>query len=257
MSEPLPCPFCNGRASLESYQAMDHTRSEIAKVWCASVRCVNRCVERSSVGTPLESERTIIKAAMDMWNTRADHLASSGPAGEGIRQLNINKGDFVRANELIAVCRAVGIRVLGDAVADDGMESDARLTEARQECEAQKARAIRAESERQDAYILNAKNISEMQGEIETLTARAIRAEALLFGPQDVADLKSIVAQRDAARTDVRKLIFAIDQFRKSFMDDEAKNRLVDALFSISVRFYDGDKPFSAPAPDHAKGEGQ
>ncbi len=51
----------------------------------------------------------------------------------GVSILNLKEGDTVRANELIAACRAVGIKVLGDAVADDGMESDARLTAARAE----------------------------------------------------------------------------------------------------------------------------
>lgn len=55
---------------------------------------------------------------------------SAGTVSVDGTALNLRSGDFVRVNELIAAMRAMGIRVLGDAVADDGMESDARLTAA-------------------------------------------------------------------------------------------------------------------------------
>jgi hypothetical protein len=60
-------------------------------------------------------------------------------------------------------------------------------------------------------------------------------------------DRDAAQADRDAARADVRTLIAAIDAWRKGWSPDR-DNLLVDALFSLPVRAYDGTRPFPSGA---------
>ncbi len=90
----------------------------------------------ANAGAPRDIANHTVTSPLEKVKWMRDELATARRELAACRftpLLNLHPGVTIRANELIAACRAVGIRILGDAVADDGMESDARLTAARAE----------------------------------------------------------------------------------------------------------------------------
>ncbi len=123
MSDPLPCPICGNDAIMK----------RVDDSWFI-------CCPNGDGGIRTQKWNSADKA-ITSWNWRTGHLASSGPAGELQEAIERRDHWFARAEEW------------KDASYKELMKRQAVEYErdtARQECEAQKARAIRAEGDRDE-----------------------------------------------------------------------------------------------------------